>query len=809
MGRPITLAQGVKRWYDIPLTDEEIMIGVRSDFVSLSIGPAFDSSNNPLVDAVEVYALPRDDMHFLHPNYSSANADATSSCNDESSQRQQRFSPEVVLTDQRFRRSLDQSLLSVMHVSHILEERVVPSEENRKTLQRLVQVTAVDSGGRGKLREHVIELLKGVEQDSRSRQVLIDEGTLFGIAEALKDIKMFAKRGAKGSQDGVDEEAMQDQNTKAQQLRKDISPALLSDILGTTKHCLEMAVSIASDRPGNYITSLEKMAVEGVAVDSVAVMSKDVLDMLAVSTADFAACAGILVKLALIEKAIEALKQSAGKSSVKCADFDVIASLIRLDDTNATRQVSTAVIELISSDGRKNEARGENQEKQPEATSHPIAYQCDSCGVFPITDLRYTLEGGHDIDLCQKCYDAGSDFARGHRLDPGTVLTIRGKTVRLASSRNMTCSQLWQMRKVSIAKAIVEQVEQAKRAAKESSQPPAGEEAKLDDVDDDERALQLALQMSLETQNDTPMDDAPSAPELQEPIHVAQQSDLVSELFTWLLDLAMTAFSASDLEPPLHHPTHLLNLLLFFVWNADSKEAQLDRGTKIATKLCERMRIVIETLGEESSLSNDLSSKLRSSLVMALQTLVSLSLQQRSISEEPNCAEEGNNVVDVPAPIVDEKNKDRSDKTDPRFVCDIHGVPAVRRRCSRGENKDRRFYVCGMERKRRCNYFKWADADSSDHPGGVPGHRGTSAASKLIQSELWKLICGGHPPLQTQLCDLMQVCFERSESSIPSARKEASKDSGERPNLLTESFQSEQSQTKDWYDGVFMSRERL
>ena len=35
----------------------------------------------------------------------------------------------------------------------------------------------------------------------------------------------------------------------------------------------------------------------------------------------------------------------------------------------------------------------------------------------------------------------------------------------------------------------------------------------------------------------------------------------------------------------------------------------------------------------------------------------------------------------------------------PKLVCDVHGIPAVRRRCDKaGVNKDRRFYVCGKEK---------------------------------------------------------------------------------------------------------------
>ena len=51
----------------------------------------------------------------------------------------------------------------------------------------------------------------------------------------------------------------------------------------------------------------------------------------------------------------------------------------------------------------------------------------------------------------------------------------------------------------------------------------------------------------------------------------------------------------------------------------------------------------------------------------------------------------------------------KSDKIDPKFVCKVHGIPAVRRRCSSGENVERRFYVCGMPRAKRCDYWEWAD----------------------------------------------------------------------------------------------------
>ena len=56
----------LRRWYDIPLTDEEILLGVRLGCVCVGIGPSFDTSSSPpCVDAVEVYGKKREDISYL------------------------------------------------------------------------------------------------------------------------------------------------------------------------------------------------------------------------------------------------------------------------------------------------------------------------------------------------------------------------------------------------------------------------------------------------------------------------------------------------------------------------------------------------------------------------------------------------------------------------------------------------------------------------------------------------------------------------------------------------------------------------
>ena len=120
------------------------------------------------------------------------------------------------------------------------------------------------------------------------------------------------------------------------------------------------------------------------------------------------------------------------------------------------------------------------------------AYQCDGCSIFPITGTRFTLEEGHDIDLCGTCFKSGCDFARGKS---NTAVLINGKELRLAN-RDMTCSEIRQMRPVAIANAskIIEKVRQATIPPRETNEQTH---------DEDDAVLQMALKMSLETHNET------------------------------------------------------------------------------------------------------------------------------------------------------------------------------------------------------------------------------------------------------------------------------------------------------------------
>ena len=135
-----------------------------------------------------------------------------------------------------------------------------------------------------------------------------------------------------------------------------------------------------------------------------------------------------------------------------------------------------------------------------------------------------------------------------------------------------------------------------------------------------------------------------------------------------------------------------------------------------------------------------------------------------------------------------------------RFVCEVHRVPAVRRRCSHGVHKDRRFYVCGMDRSQRCNYFKW----SSDIPVTAPriGNESYSDLFASFQTDLQRLFTDND--LHVAVCDLVSKQFEKYQAD------QADGFTSERPSSASfPSIKTEMEKMQDNADGVNLTLEKL
>jgi|SaaInl74LU_5_DNA_1037368.scaffolds.fasta_scaffold04256_2 hypothetical protein len=132
---------------------------------------------------------------------------------------------------------------------------------------------------------------------------------------------------------------------------------------------------------------------------------------------------------------------------------------------------------------------------------------------------------------------------------------------------------------------------------------------------------------------------------------------------------------------------HVLQLAVDLVLNATTDELKASRGKEMVVALTKHLKNLIEGCPSDAEVPPDACTK----IVMSLRSLTSLVLARRDIMSRK-----------FPPETKGKPSSRQKDKTDPRFICDVHGVPAVRRRCSHGVHKDRRFYVCGLERKHRC-----------------------------------------------------------------------------------------------------------
>ena len=134
-------------------------------------------------------------------------------------------------------------------------------------------------------------------------------------------------------------------------------------------------------------------------------------------------------------------------------------------------------------------------------------------------------------------------------------------------------------------------------------------------------------------------------------------------------------------------------------------------------------------------------------------------------------------------------------------------MPAVRRRCSHGVHKDRRFYVCGLERSQRCNYFKWADAlesapSTAQDDGQVFSRDDAQHMFIPVQMELQKIF--SENGLQEQFCSLVSNQFEnQSNAAAPVVSLEVNS------GVIFPSIKSELERMQDKNDGVHRSLEKF
>lgn len=245
-----------------------------------------------------------------------------------------------------------------------------------------------------------------------------------------------------------------------------------------------------------------------------------------------------------------------------------------------------------------------------------------------------------------------------------------------------------------------------------------------------------------------------------------------------------------------HQLSPLIRLLLDLVRHSRNEDSKTDRARRFAKELSHGVSQVLILCTGRKKLPQDRIV----TLVTCLRAFTNLlapeaDSQYYLAGSQPDEYAEENRMLKA------------KDKTNPKYVCDVHNLPAVRRRCARGIHKDRRFYVCGKARGQRCKYFVWADEVEK---GAEEKSTPMSHFHEVIQAFLWSHLAGGGVPLHARLCSLLEdeVFGEDADCDVSFSLTSTSNDKKSVKNEL-KSFYDAKAMKKDLADGVFCSREKL
>jgi E3 ubiquitin-protein ligase UBR4 len=741
-GRRVWLRPNVKKWYDLPLTADEIALGLRNGFVSIGIGPSFDSGNNPLVDAIEVYAASRGQISHWLP--------LTSLTSQNLQQTDKATSRGTVQTQTPPRENkLASFVLTLTHLLNVLGTDSDVTPEAHRIIRELIEATALDDDG--ETRQSLTSLLSCIEPDPEEHQKILDGGTLIGVLRALNSAKDMLQELLRAEGEGS-------------RCTQGDHQTFLRDrwirVRRTTKECLKASAAITRKRPGNYKVAIQDIMTRENVARSIAAVAGDIFAEGLRNELECRELVPDLIELLLTESML--FVSEAGNASTSFATFDTLARLLK----SSNEDIVTACCESILFYWTEHLSK----------KSDTILYQCDSCDLFPIQGKRYTLlEGGSssgrdsDIDLCSDCYQIGKGFAASNRAD--TKVSISGRTV--GKNPKLSCARFAQMKPVAIL-----------------TTPAEGSNTS-------EIATPASVSQNVSTAETAP----PGAGDVLE--------TLSSVLFNDLLQLLADNLKEGKLDFAPSSFRSLVDLVLNITKKSGDEDLEMNRAKQYAEALSKRIPHLIDIITRHDTLE----AAARPLLTTCIQGLSSLVTPRADASGKSSLSNIDDCSVEDTLPAKSKK------KTDPRFVCEVHGVAAVRRRCSHGANKNRRFYVCGMSRNSRCKYFKWAESEDGKLPDSSEDEK--SKWTTEIERFTWELFKeprgADSRPLHVQLCMLLELDVHDKDKGALSLPVEATGNKGrgtrasetEKASSLLSSRYDEHAAASDYVDGVFCSQEKM
>lgn len=367
-GRPVDLTPRMKKWYSMPLTNEEIALGVRNGMIAVGIGPCFDSSNNSSVDSIEVYAIEREEAAAWIPKTYIKGITETA----EEKEVACDLLNDIDIEDEATH-GLLLSSKSLAHLSELCPQSAHPAATNeRDFLRTLVEDTSFTKNK--SLSNSVRSLLMKLEPDERMRSSLYDESILRGWSKAvLAASKRFDETLSIESYGGT----------------------CWDGVRTILRECLLSVTKIARERPMIYLQSMENLTENNLKGSLGTDMSRMCLlgATRQLPCLDLIGGPGGVIDLCLTEIAID-LNTERGKHLAK---FDIVKNFLECSNSQVAEISCRAISSFCQRQGAPN-LDSTDLFRLLQGT-RLVAYKCDSCGICPMKEVRYTfLEEALDIE---------------------------------------------------------------------------------------------------------------------------------------------------------------------------------------------------------------------------------------------------------------------------------------------------------------------------------------------------------------------------------------------------------------------------
>ena len=366
----------------------------------------------------------------------------------------------------------------------------------------------------------------------------------------------------------------------------------------------------------------------------------------------------------------------------------------------------------------------------------------------------------HFFSLCKKCYEVGKTFASNKNHGSSVEVVINGKPM----GENLTCAHMKKMVPVSLEKMEMDVDVEGLEASGNETNPKDTEVTTRNSFDSNDQDL---------------------------PDDHRGYDYFLGELFSFVMKQLESAFKREKCNS---YTESLVKLVLDLIKHSKRGVLKRDRALSFVKDISKGISYILDSSSPQQKLSH---AKM-AALVTCLRGLSSLATTD-SISGLKFY--DSKSSGDRHSQTLSKKRKNV------KFFCDVHGIPAVKRKCELpGPNKDRRFYVCGKEKGDRCNYMKWVDEEQTK----IEQKPSNSELHKIVQAAMLDSPSSSAKSIYDRLCMLLEGELFGEEggadevSILASNTKE--KKSGD---SLLKSFYSVQDMKRDFTDGIFCSKEKL